>query len=225
MQKSKRAVLLVGSPKGSDSTSNALGAYLLDRLENKGLVCNKVMINQSLRTPENQTAMFQLIDNSDLIILAFPLYADCLHSQVIKTLEIIANHEKGRSNLTRKNFVAIAKSGFPEAIHNNLAIRVCQNFARQVGFAWAGGLAMGGGGMISGRSLQEIKGMARNQLNALDIAADALANGETIPEEAVESMSKLVIPRWMYSLFSNRAWKQQAKNFKAIKQIYNQPFK
>ena len=85
--------------------------------------------------------MLRLVDSSDLIILAFPLYVDSLHSQVIKTLELIAEHEKGKLNLGKKKFVAIANSGFPEANHNNTALTVCHIFAKQVGYSlgwWVG---------------------------------------------------------------------------------------
>jgi len=55
-----------------------------------------------------------------------------------------------------KSIVAIANSGFPEAEHSQTALEVCRLFARQVGFDWAGGLAMGGGGMVSGQPLAEL---------------------------------------------------------------------
>jgi multimeric flavodoxin WrbA len=224
MQKPTQAVLLVGSPKGQNSTSNSLGTYLLEKLEQQGLTSEKVYINQSIGTDEKQAAMLRLVDESDLIILAFPLYVDSLHSQLIKTLELIAEHEKGRRDLSKKNLVAIANSGFPEAKHNNIALNVCRIFAKQVGFTWAGGIAMGGGGMISGRPLKELGGMVRNQKKALEMAADSLAKGEAIPEKAAVLISKIGIPKWMYIWMGNRGWKQEAKQHIAVKKLYNKPF-
>jgi hypothetical protein len=224
MQKPTKAVLLVGSPKGPNSTSNSLGTYLLEKLEQQGLASEKAYINQSLGTDEKQAAMLRHVDESDLIILAFPLYVDSLHSQVIKTLELIAEHEKGKRDLCKKNLVAIANSGFPEAKHNNIALNVCRIFAQQVGFTWAGGIAMGGGGMISGRPLNELGGMVRNQKKALEIAADSLAKGEAIPEKAAVLISKIGIPKWMYIWMGNRGWKQEAKEHIAVKKMYNKPF-
>ena len=169
--------------------------------------------------------MLRLVDSSDLIVLAFPLYVDSLHSQVIKTLELIAEHEKGKLNLGKKKFVAIANSGFPEANHNIIALAVCRIFAKQVGFTWLGGLAMGGGGMISGRPLDELGGMVRNQKKALEIVAEALSLGEAIPESAVVLISKIGIPKWLYTWMGNRGWKQEAKQHIATKELYNKPFK
>ena len=225
MQKPTHAALLVGSPKGQNSTSNSLGTYLLEKLEQKGVSSQKVYINQCLGSEEKQAEMLRLVDSSDLIILAFPLYVDSLHSQVIKTLELIAEHEKGKLDLNKKKLVAIANSGFPEANHNTLALTICRLFAKQVGYSWAGGLAMGGGGMISGRPLDELGGRARNQKKALEIAADALSQGEAIPEKAATLISKIGIPKWLYIWMGNRGWKQEAKQQIATKELYNKPFK
>ena len=223
MQKPKTALLLVGSPKGSNSTSNSLGTYLLDKLEEKGLTTRKEMINQCLCSSEKQAAMLQAVDDSDLIILAFPLYVDSLHSQVIKSLELIAQHEKNKPNKTQKTIVAISNCGFPEASQNNTALTICQIFASQVGFVWAGGLAMGGGGMIHGVPLDKARGQARNQIKALKLAADALEKGESIPNEASLSMAKLGIPRSLYTWMGNRGWKRLAKPNIKVKQMYDRP--
>ena len=225
MQKPRTALLLVGSPQGSNSTSNSLGTYLLDQLEKKGFKTRKEIINQSLCSSEKQAAMLEAVDESDLIIFASPLYVDSLHSQVIKSLELIAEHEKSKPNKTQKTIVAISNCGFPEASQNNTALTIFRIFARQVGFVWAGGLAMGGGGMIHGVPLDEIKGQARNQIKALKLAADALEKGESIPNEALLSMAKLGIPRSLYSWMGNRGWKQQAKSNLKVKQMYDQPAK
>lgn len=225
MQKPTHATLLVGSPKGPNSTSNSLGTYLLEKLEQQGVTSKKIYINQCLNSEEKQIDMLRVIGESDLIILAFPLYVDSLHSQVIKTIELIAEHEKGKLNLDKKTFVAIANSGFPEAKHNEIALTVCRIFAKQVGYSWAGGLAMGGGGMISGRPLHELGGMVRNQKKALEIVADALSQGEAIPEKAVALISKIGIPKWLYIWMGNRGWKKEAKQQITTKEMHNKPFK
>ncbi len=225
MQKPTKAVLIIGSPRGPKSTSNSLGTFLAERLQEKQITCEKIFINQCLSSNEKRTSLLRLVDNSDLIILAFPLYVDSLHSQVIKTLELIAEHEKGQIGLNNKSFVAIANSGFPEAKHSSTALAVCRLFARQVGFNWAGGLAMGGGGLVSGQPLAETGGRVRNQVKALEIAAEALSKGEAIPEKSVALMSKLGIPRSFYLWMANRGWTQKAKKYNSKDKLYDQPFK
>jgi hypothetical protein len=225
MQKPTSTALLVGSPKGPNSTSNSLGTFLLDKLQEKGMATQKTYLCQDLSSDEKRANLLRLVDKSDLIILAFPLYVDCLHLHAIETLELIAEHEKGKRQKSKKSFVAISNSGFPEAVHNSKALEVCRLFAKQVGFDWAGGLAMGGGGMISGQPLAEMGGAVRNQTKALAIAAEALANGEPIPDSANVSMSKLGYPKVFYTWMGNRSWKQQAKKNISVKEMYNQPCK
>jgi multimeric flavodoxin WrbA len=225
MQKPIHAALLVGSPKGTSSTSNSLGTFLVESLQQNGVTTEKAYICQCLGSDEKRAALLRLVDESDLIVLAFPLYVDSLPSQVIETLELIAEHEKTKPELSKKSFAAIANSGFPEAKQNDTALAVCRLFAQQAGFNWAGGLAMGGGGMIAGQPLAELGGRVRNKTKALEIAAEALALGDVIPEKAVALISKLGIPRWMYLWMGNRGWKSEAKKLMDIKQMYAQPYK
>jgi hypothetical protein len=225
MQKPTHAALLVGSPKGPRSTSNSIGTYLGSKLEHKGVPYERVYIRQCPSSDAKKAALLRLVDESDLIILASPLYVDGLHSQVIETLELIAEHEKGKPDLDKKSFVAISNGGFPEAKQNSTALNICRLFAKQVGFNWAGGLAMGGGGTVAGKPLAELGFRVRDKTKALENAADALAQGDPIPEKAVGLMSKLGLPRWMYLLLANRRWKSQAKKNIPIKTMYAQPFK
>jgi hypothetical protein len=225
MQNSIRATLLVGSPRSSNSTSNSLGTFLFDRLQKHGLKTQKTYLIQTLNSDKTRSELLKIVDESDLIVLAFPLYIDCLHSKVVEALKLIVEHEKGKEEHGKKNFAAIANNGFPESIQNNTALAVCRIFAKQAGFNWVGGLAMGGGGTIDGRPLVEIKGLARNQKKALQIAADALAKGEPIPENAVVLMSKLGFPKWLYMWMGNRNWRSQAKKNNTIDKLYDQPYK
>jgi hypothetical protein len=52
-----------------------------------------------------------------------------------------------------------------------------------------------------------------------------ISEGEVIPEEAISSMSKLGISKWMHTWMGNRGWKQEAKRQITIKEIYHKPFK
>jgi len=83
MNKNENVLLLVGSPKNSSSTSAALGDYLTLRLEELGSSIEKEYIYKLIRKEEGQKKILSMVDNTDLIILAFPLYVDCLPAGVI----------------------------------------------------------------------------------------------------------------------------------------------
>jgi len=224
MNKNDNALLLVGSPKGASSTSNSLGDYLISRLEQLGLTVSKGFIYKLVRKEEGQKELLTKVEEASTIILAFPLYVDCLPAGVIKALEIIADHRKSKTNREKQRFAIIINCGFPETQHNNTAVAICKIFSREVGFEWKGALSLGMGGAIGGRSLEERGGMVRNVIKALDLAAQALAEGEVIPNEAIELFEKKFIPITLYTKMGNLGWNQQAKKYGVRKKIKDQPY-
>jgi len=224
MNKNDNALLLVGSPKGASSTSNSLGDYLISRLEQLGLTVGKEFIYKLVRKEEGQKELITKVEEASTIILAFPLYVDCLPAGVIKALEIIADHRKSKTNREKQRFAIIINCGFPETQHNNTAVAICKIFSREVGFEWKGALSLGMGGAIGGRSLEERGGMVRNVIKGLDLAAQALAEGEDIPNEAIKLFEKKFIPIILYTKMGNLGWNQQAKKYGVRKKIKDQPY-
>jgi hypothetical protein len=146
-------------------------------------------------------------------MLAFPLYVDSLPAPVVATLERIAARRNGKC-VDGGRFAALVNCGFPEAAHNRTALAICQTFARQAGFGWAGALALGAGeGLVHGAPLAQAGGPAIPIRKALDLAAAALAQGEAIPQSAVDLLAKPIIPGWAYRVMGIFGWRQQAKQY------------
>ena len=224
MKKYENALLLVGSPKGSLSSSVSLGNSLTLRLEELGLSIDTEYLYKLVKKEDGQKKLISKVEDADLIILAFPLYIDCLPAGVIKALELIADHRQSMSNPKKQGFAVIINCGFPETQHNNVAVSICKIFAREVGFEWKGALALGMGGMFGRKSLEERGGMVRNVTKGFDIAAQALSEGEKIPEEAIELVGKKFMPISLYTKMGNLGWNIQAKKFGARKKIRDQPY-
>lgn len=224
MSKQIKALLLVGSPKGSSSTSLSLGNSLLLKLEEAGLLIDKEFVYKLVRKDEGQKKLLMKVDNADLIILAFPLYIDCLPAGVIKALELIRDHRKPLQDSKRQSFAVIINCGFPETQHNFVAAAICKIFARDVGFEWKGALTLGMGGVFGRKSLEKRGGMVRNVIKGFDIAATALTKGEMIPEEAIELVGKKFMPYTLYTKMGNLGWNLQAKKFDAQKKIKDRPY-
>ena len=219
----RRAVLLVGSPRTRKSTSASLGGYLFEQLTAHGIETQTIQIYTSLNSPERMNTMYNAIDQADLVVLAFPLYVDSLPAPVTAALEKITVHRKGNPSPIR--FAAIANCGFPEAHHNDTALAICSEFACQNSLAWMGSLALGGGeGLVHGVPLSEMDGRAIPLKNSLELAAEALANGEPIPQSARNLLAKPVIPNWMYKLSGGFGWTQQAKQYGMQKELKRQPY-
>ncbi len=209
----RRAVLLVGSPRTRKSSSHSLGSYLFERLAEHHVQTETFYIHTSLYSSERMQALLEAVDAADLVMLAFPLYVDGLPAPVIGALERIAAR-RGGNNGTRPRFAALANCGFPEASHNRPALAICETFARQAGFEWAGALALGAGqGLVHGAPLAEAGGQAIPIQKALDLAAAALADGQAIPQSAVDLLARPIIPGWLYRWMGIIGWRQQAKQY------------
>jgi multimeric flavodoxin WrbA len=221
----QRALLLVGSPRTRKSSSNSLGSYLIEQLHAQSIQTETIYIHTVLRSPEKMQALHEAVDAADLVLLAFPLYVDSLPAPVIEALERIAAQRAGQERTTRQLFAAISNCGFPEAHHNDTALAICAAFARQAGFEWAGGLALGAGeGLVHGAPLNEAGGPSVPIKKALEMAAAALAIGEPIPQAAIDLLAKSFIPSWLYRTIGWYGWKQQAKRWGAEKSLKRQPY-
>jgi multimeric flavodoxin WrbA len=222
----RRALLLVGSPRTRKSTSNSLGGYLFEQLSTHNIQTETIYIHNTIRSPERTKAMLDAIEAVDLVLLAFPLYVDSLPAPVMKALECIAEKRRLKNRIKRHQlFAAISNCGFPEPDHNTIALAICANFARLTGFQWAGSLALGAGeGMVHGMPLNEMDGRVIPLKNALGLAAEALARGIAIPQEAQALLAKPFIPGWLYRLMGIYGWRQQARQYHVEKSLKRRPY-
>ena len=219
----RRALLLVGSPRGKQSTSHALGEHLLNQLSAKAIETRTVLLQPTIASSERTAELLAHVEDADLVVLASPLYVDSLPSTTIEALERIAASRAG--SFGRKRLVAILNCGFPESFHNDVALSQCQIFARKAGMEWAGGLSLGGGqGMVSGRPLREIKARARSAIQVLDQAAEHLARGAALPPEVQKPWNRPFLPGWLYRLAGSFGWKSQAHRWGVQKELYRAPY-
>jgi multimeric flavodoxin WrbA len=229
----RRALLIVGSPKTKDpSTSGVLGGYLLDRLKERGWGTESLTLRASLNRAEGERQLLSSVDHAGLILLAFPLYVDALPYLVTKALALMAAHRQADREPSVQRLVGIVNSGFPETRQNAVALAICREFAAQSGFTWAGGLALGGGGVIGGQPLTGAKRSGPTiqfVTAALDMTAAALAEGLPVPAEAVTTMARNRIPfalwRWLYAWMGGKGFeKLAAKNGIGKDQLRAQPY-
>lgn len=209
----KTALLLCGSPKPGPSTSRSLLDYLAHELQGQGLEVQVFNLNHVNRDESLMEKILGETDRSDIIVAAFPPYVDGLPFPTLCALERIADHRRAKVMGEGKGFAAICNCVFPEATYNQTALATCEEFAREAGFTWLGGLALCGGPIV-GRPLDSLGGMVRNMHEALGGMAKALARGEEIPAESMRLMAKPLVPIWLYRLLGNKGWKKEMKENK-----------
>lgn len=96
MNAHRTALLLIGSPRGTRSTSNSLGSYLLDRLKEKGWRIESLDLCRTLAKEGGPDAMLSEVSIADLVVLSFPVYADSLPSIATKALETMTRRKTGK---------------------------------------------------------------------------------------------------------------------------------
>ncbi|MBM3306538.1 MAG: hypothetical protein FJY79_11460 [Candidatus Aminicenantes bacterium] len=226
----RKALLLVGSPRGAKSASRMLGGYLMGKLEAGGMETAEMTAAAALQSTENQHRTHKAVDAAELVVVAFPLYVDGLPAPLVQALELIADRRKGSLPASPvagprvQRVAAVVQCGFPEARQNEAALAIVRQFAKEAGFEWAGGLAMGMGGAVTGKPLDKAGGMVRNVVKALDLAAAALLEGRDIPEEAAALMGKRLMPTWLYTFMGNRGMKRSAKKHGVLKRANARPY-
>ena len=223
---SMRVVLLVGSarPTGS-STSEALGRYLLQRMQPAGVEQRVFHVSQC-RRDEELSELVSAVEEADIFVLATPLYIDSLPFLVTRAFEAIADVRTLPSEEPRlgTRFLALINCGFPEAAQTRTAQDICRIFARQARLELAGTMGLGGGETLHGRSPESMGWLTRHLRRALDLAADALLAGRPVPEKAVELMARPLIPAIGYVLVANHNWRAQARRLGTLARLGEKPF-
>ncbi len=228
MSQPKNVLLLIGSPRGERSNSYAIGKFLVEKLEEKGLVPEQVFATRLVNTREGAEKLRASTDNADIVVLATPLYVDSFPSPTIKAMELIHEHRKAALPTKSQLFVTIINSGFPEKEHIDIAIKIIRNFAQASNFTWGGGIRVGWGMALNSEPLNEKKGMTRKLTRGLLLASVNLSMGQPISEEAEELASALFIPlflaKTMTRLFGKRDWNKLAKENNAKTKMFDRPY-
>lgn len=200
--------MIVGSPKQNHSTSEKIGNYVCDRLPANGHLVTKTNAALSLMTDDGTASFIGSAKNADLLLFTFPLYVDSLPACLTKVCEILSKTFPGSG----KKVAAISNSGFPEPFHNNSALEILKNFARQSGLVWIGGVSVGCGAALTSKKpmkLEEHGSMVSKLQKTLDLFASILANGITC-SEYLETVAQ-PLPAWLYCMMGNSGWNKAAK--------------
>lgn len=215
------ALILVGSPKGRNSSSYLLGSKLADGLRNHGLTVREELVQPAIRSEEGVQRLLDAVDASDPVVVSFPLYVDSLPSPLIRLLELVAERGSAAAKGSPR-LAVIVQCGFPESHQCDTAVGICRIFAERTGMRWAGALAMGMGGSLE-RGFRKLPGGGRNVLRALEMASESLAKGGGIPGEATELIARPLMPRWMYTLFGNVGWRMRLRKNRSHRPLDYRP--
>ncbi len=218
MNNYEKISLLIGSPKINRSTSLCLAEQLIAEL--KKYHHSEVQVVHLLSAVKGeQTALMNQLNQSQLLIVSFPIYVDTLPAHVIEWLLIL---DSKLTDKNQKDIVFITNCGFPETIHTENALDICRHFAFKSGLRFRGNIAIGCGGAIVGRELQSIGKVGLPIINGISQFAYDLVHLDS--SEIVSPVSIQPIPTIIYSASGNLGWNKQAKKYGQEQGLKAKPF-
>lgn len=206
----RRAAILVGSAKiKGTSASEAMARALARRLESASVTTELHFATEFVHDDARTEGRARSMAGCDLFVMVTPLYVDSLPALATHALELVARVRAVEP--APGHFAALVNCGFPEPEHIRTALRIGRHFAQHAGYGWAGGLPLGGGGVVKPDSLlDEPHGPVAHVVCALDLAAPALASGIGIPDGAIAAIMEPGTPEVLYRLVGDLGWRWQA---------------
>jgi hypothetical protein len=203
----KRALLLVGSPRGiGHSTSDQLGSLVLDVLKGRNFDTEKLHVHAVMDSPTALESALAAIGAADTVILSLPLYVDSFPAPVIALLEQIAERRIGAG---RARLFGIIQCGFPEKEQNATALAIAERFAAEAGWSWLGGVGLGAA-----------EWQHKDVAGALAPIAEAIANGTAVPQPVLRK----AMPAWLYRFGGNIMWRLAARKHHATRSLRARPY-
>lgn len=220
----KKVLLLVGSPKKEHSTSNSIGQYMVMNFKKADYISRTIYVYNSLKSESGCKDMVNCFNESNIIILSYPLYVDSLPADCIKALKYIKEERSKADCSISQIFLSVGNCGFYEKDQLQNSLNICKFFAQENNLKWYGGIPVGGGSQLQGKDLLGLGDMTRNLRAALDIVCRSILNAADIPMDKVGKLTNLPEPRFVYSFIANLSFKNAAKNNGVFKNINDKPY-
>ena len=217
----KKALLLVGSPKVNGGTSKIIADHLTSRLRELNVDVEIKHVHQAIDSGKEEE-LFEAIDRSESMVLLFPLYIDSLPSGVIRFFELFLER-RGQKGGKGKPFYAIVNSGSPESIQSTVALEICVLFARDTGFVWNGGGAVGGGSILEGRTLEESGRKSKSLRSGLALLAVSISLGGGLSKQARDLIGRPLVPKFLYVYYGNKMWRKTAEGNGVADRLNDKP--
>ncbi|MCK4895594.1 MAG: NAD(P)H-dependent oxidoreductase [Candidatus Heimdallarchaeota archaeon] len=238
----KQLTFLMCSPRGDKSASHAIGSYVVSLFEEKNIVVKTFEIYKSLRKKERIEEMIKSIDECDIILLASPLYIDQAPYMTIKLMDIISEaFKQSKIQSKTRHLFAISNAGFLEYYHNNLVLKIYEQFAIENDLTWAGGLPIGAAGTYATYPIPEFLKMLvqlpkddpRQEIyhkptkildGVIRASVDYLSKGEIVPKDELQKLEFIPMPLEAYVKGGNSTWPQAAEQHGAVDKLRDKPY-
>ena len=192
----KKVIVLNGSPKKNRAVSEKLLKIVEEGLAGR-TEAEKLYIYDS----DFSDDYFEKIYGADAVVLALPLYIDCLPARVLEFMQASKEFLKfGETGGPELYF--IINCGFLEYSQNDTAIKIIKKYAEKTGFNYRGGVSVGSGAMILNSRKKEA---LEKLLNEMAEEISRAYTFEAAPEETVRKIN-VDMPRFLFKAKADKLW-------------------
>ncbi|MCX6582455.1 MAG: NAD(P)H-dependent oxidoreductase [Candidatus Aminicenantes bacterium] len=218
-----------GSPRGKGSNTKILMDHFckgFNAAAEVNAVENNLKVNVAyLVHTDKMEELLELFEEADKVILAFPLYTDCVPGIVkyfIEQLEPLC----GRENNPDMGFVV--QSGFPEAVHSRAVEKFLEKLTRRLGCKYLGTVIKGG---VEGIQVQPPR-MTRELFDSFYRLGVHFGKTGAFDETIIRELAKWErLPGWRLVLYkfaaftgiANFYWNSQLKKNNAYAESFAKP--
>ena len=223
--KPRSLVALVGSPKPRDGVSASLANHVQEWLTGHGAEVRPFSLAAARQDEEAFAALAEALGAADGAYLSFPVYADAIPGAAVEVLERLCAYRREIAPDRAQGFFAVANCGFPEPANCEAPLATCRLFARLAGFAWLGGVGVGGGGMYEGWPLAALGFMSAATRRALEAKAGLLLS--PTPPDLAQTGDILVscpLPDRVYQWMADRGWQKALNGKDGIRDALARPY-
>lgn len=195
-----KIVLINGSPKARNSTSEALLHSLKNSISSEADI-----LEINFHTSSIPQGVTEQMSDADTWVFVYPLYVDGIPGHLLSCL--VQLEEAHLSNPDIRIY-GIVNCGLYEGIQTQYAIDVLRNWCAKCGFTWGAGIGVGGGG-----SSAQFSGPKRGKgpRAPIDHALDDLAKLILQRQSNENRYMNIGFPRFAYKLGAQVGWRIMIK--------------
>jgi hypothetical protein len=188
--------LICGSPKiGKSNSRNFLNT-----------VCSKIDDYKLFELKDdNYDEILDSINNSSILVFAFPLYVDSPTSITLKFMDYVIDN---KIKLSGKMVYFIVNCGFLEGKQNITAINVVKRWCNKVDAIYGSSLLIGAGEIIGNKQYSFISNNARKKLNEF---ANTISL-KLIKDDVITSAD--ILTNRLFCFFANIFWTKDGKRYR-----------
>ncbi|MDC7235735.1 MAG: hypothetical protein PQJ58_21105 [Spirochaetales bacterium] len=207
-----RFLYINGSPRGEKGSSSALILEdIREILKQEGGTEEQVQsLTLPRKTGSSDSAILKKMEESDVWILALPLYIDVLPGHLTWWLREYQTFREALPDKKNIRVYGVVNCGFPEAVQNADALRVLKLFCRKSGLEWRFGIGLGMGEpykQMHGIPLQS--GMKKEILNSYKAIAADLQKKDT--SDFGDFYVRIRYPKFLYKIQGAFGWVFRAR--------------